>query len=135
MNKFIIFICIIATIYTVNIDVAVRYLMNHAHKKSTHYCAKYVANALAAGGFKFQRQGAAYQYRTNGILTKMGYKLINKPSSFKKGDITVTDRNKAHPYGHIAMYSGKNWISDFIQRSEFVYSSNQPKVYYYRYGK
>ena len=134
MNKFII-LCIIVTIYCGDINKAVDHLIKHAKSKSVHLCAKYVADALAAGGFKFTRQGSAYQYRTNGILTKIGYKEISKPSSFQKGDITVTDRNSAHPHGHIAMWSGSNWISDFKQRSEFVYSSSQPKVHYFRYQK
>lgn len=31
------------------------------------------------------------------------------------------------------MWSGSNWISDFVQNSEYVYASNQPPVHYYRY--
>ena len=31
------------------------------------------------------------------------------------------------------MYSGTQWISDFKQKSEFVYSRYQPPVHYYRY--
>ena len=51
----------------------------------------------------------------------MGYKEISKPSSFKKGDITVTGRNSYHAYEHIAMWSRSKWISDFFQNSEYVY--------------
>ena len=132
MNKFII-LCIIATIYCGDINKAVSHLVSHAKSKSVGLCAKYVADALQAGGFKFTRQGSAYMYRTNGVLKKIGYREISKPSSFQKGDITVTDRNSAHPHGHIAMYSGSQWISDFRQNSEFVYRSSQPKVHYFRY--
>ena len=136
MNKYIICLCLIASIYSVNIDAAVKHLESHAKKKSVHLCAGYVARALHAGGFKFTDQSAAYQYRTNGILTSIGYKEIPKPSSFQKGDITITERNSAHPYGHMAMYSGKQWISDFRQNSEFVYNKKtQPPVHYYRYSK
>ena len=61
-------------------------------------------------------------------------KIINeKPLSYQKGDITVTENNEEHKYGHIAMWSGNYWISDFVQESEFVYLSNQPKVHYYRF--
>ena len=115
-------------------DAAIKHLVSHAHSSSTGYCAAYVADALVAGGFKFKRQASAYMYRTNGILKGIGYREISKPSSFKKGDITVTDRNSAHPDGHMAMWSGSKWISDFVQNSEYVYRSNQPPVYYYRYG-
>ena len=110
------------------------HLVSHAHAKSTGYCARYVANALEAGGFQFTRQASAYLYRTNGILTKMGYREIGRQSSYAKGDITVTDRNAYHADGHIAMWSGSQWVSDFFQNSEYVYSQNQPPVYYYRYG-
>ena len=114
-------------------DAAVTHLINHAQPSTVGLCAGYVADALEAGGFKFVRQVSAYQYRTNKILTGMGYKEIQKPSSFKKGDITVTDKNSYHEHGHMAMWSGSNWISDFIQISEYVYRANQPPVYYFRY--
>lgn len=130
----ILLLCLIAIIASIDINKAVDYLISHAEPKSTGWCAKYVANALEAGGFKFTRQNSAYLYRTNGILTKMGYREIGKQNSYVKGDITVTDRNAQYQDGHIAMWSGNNWISDFVQRSEYVYSYNQPPVYYYRYG-
>ena len=132
MNKFIL-LCLIATICCGDINKAVSYLVSHANSKSVGLCAKYVADALQAGGFSFTRQASAYMYRTNGVLTKMGFKEISKGTP-KKGDITVTENNSAHPHGHIAMYSGSKWISDFVQNSEFVYASNQPKVHYYRLG-
>ena len=134
MNKLIVFFCLFAFIYSINMDAAVRTLISNAHSSSTGYCAAYVARALKAGGFSFQNQASAYMYRSNGILVSIGYREISRPGSFKKGDITVTDRNSAHPHGHIAMWSGSNWISDFVQNSEYVYRNNQPPVYYYRYG-
>ena len=134
MNKFIICLCLFAFIHSINMDAAIKHLVSHAHTSSTGYCAAYVADALVAGGFKFTRQASAYMYRTNGILKGIGYREISKPGSFKKGDITVTDRNSAHPHGHMAMWSGSKWISDFVQNSEYVYRSNQPPVYYFRYG-
>ena len=133
MNKAIIYLCLFAFIYSIDMDAAVNTLIKNAHKTSTHYCAAYVAKALKAGGFQFKAQGSAYMYRTKGVLVGMGYVEIPKPKEFKKGDITVTDRNKAHPHGHIAMWSGKKWISDFVQNSEKVYRNDQPPVYYYTY--
>lgn len=132
--KIVYLFCLLVTVQLVDINKAVNYLVSHAQAKSTGWCAKYVANALEAGGFTFTRQASAYLYRTNGILTKMGYREIGKQSSYAKGDITVTDRNSYHADGHIAMWSGSQWVSDFFQNSEYVYSKNQPPVYYYRYG-
>lgn len=132
--KKILILCLLSIIVSVDINKAVNYLVSHAQSKSTGWCAKYVANALEYGGFRFTRQGSAYLYRTNGVLVGMGYREIGKQNSYAKGDITVTDRNAYHPDGHIAMWSGSQWISDFFQTSEYVYSKNQPPVYYYRYG-
>jgi len=132
--KKIFLLCLFVFIESVDINKAVDHLVSHARSKSVGLCAKYVADALEAGGFKFTRQPSAYLYRTKGILTGMGYREIGKQSSYAKGDITVTDKNGAHEDGHIAMWSGHNWISDFVQKSEFVYSNNQPPVYYYRYS-
>jgi hypothetical protein len=42
--------------------------------------------------------------------------------------------NAKHPHGHIAMWNGSNWVSDFVQKSEYVYKKNQPPIYYYRYA-
>ena len=132
--KKLLLLCLLAIISSVNINKAVNYLLSHASAKSTGWCAKYVANALEVGGFKFTRQSAAYLYRSNGVLVKMGYREIAKPRTFIKGDITVTDRNSYYEYGHIAMWTGSQWVSDFFQKSEYVYGSHQPPVYYYRYG-
>ena len=134
MNKFI-FFCLITSICCGDINKAVAYLSIRRNTMPVLPSSKCIADALQAGGFKFTRQAAAYMYRTNGVLTKLGFKEISKPSSFKKGDITVTDRNSFHPHGHIAMFSGSKWISDFVQKSEFVFASNQPPVHYYRYQK
>ena len=91
MEKFIIFVLIFEFTFSQNIYNAAEYITKNSHKKSKQACAKYVANALIyGGGFKFERQGSAYMYHTNGIMIKMGYKEISNPSYFIKGDITVT---------------------------------------------
>ena len=118
---------------SINIENTVEYLINHANTQSTGNSAKYIADALLVGGFLFTRQKSAYMYHSNGILNTIGFYEIEKPSSYQKGDITVTENNEEHEDGHIAMWSGTNWISDYVQNSEFVYNSNQPKVHYYRF--
>ena len=117
--KSLILISLIAFSLTVDLNKAVQHLVSHAHKKSTHMCAAYVAAALKAGGFKFTNQASAYMYQRG---------------SPKKGDVYVQDRTKSHVHGHMAMYSGKQWVSDFFQNSDQVYSSDAGKRYYYRYG-
>ena len=110
---------------------AADYATNHAQAKSTGNCAKYVANALQNAGFSFNRQTSAYMYHTNGTLTGMGFSLINGGSP-KKGDVYVEDRTNTHIHGHIAIYNGSNWVSDFIQKSDHVHSKDSGTNYYYR---
>ena len=37
-----------------------------------------------------------------------------------KGDIVVFDSVTGHQYGHIAMWTGTEWISDFKQKNIIV---------------
>ena len=94
--------------------------------KSLGYCARYVANALQGAGFKFTRQNSAFQYHTNGIMTGMGFVAINS-TSYQIGDVVVWAAHGGAGgggiHGHIQIFNGKNWVSDFIQRS-FVPGKN-----------
>jgi hypothetical protein len=36
-----------------------------------------------------------------------------------KGDIMVFGNTSNHIHGHIQMYNGSNWISDFVQRTPY----------------
>jgi len=110
---------------------AAEYARAHAHASSTGWCAAYVANALENSGFSFVRQASAYMYHTNGILRGMGFKEISKQTP-QKGDVAVEENTSSHVHGHIQIHDGKNWISDFIQNSENVHSSNPGKIHYYR---
>lgn len=101
---------------------AADYATSHAHPKSTHYCARYVANSLQAAGYKFERQGMAYQYVTNGILPKMGFSQVDMAQPPRKGDISVIGPRRPGHAGHISIFNGTNWVSDFIQRRESPYA-------------
>lgn len=103
---------------------------------SSGYCAKYVANALQGAGFKFTRQNSAFQYHTNGIMKGMGFVAINANTAYQCGDVAVWPAHGGKGgggiHGHIQIYNGKNWVSDFIQRS-FVpgkyYGNSTPTLY------
>jgi len=71
-------------------------------------------------------------YHTNGVLSNLGFNQISNGSP-QKGDIYVEDRTNTHPHGHIAIYDGNNWVSDFIQKTDTVHRSDQGTNYYYRY--
>ena len=116
-----------------DVEKAADYARNHAKSKSQGQCAKYVADALInGGGFSFTRQSSAYMYHSNGILKNLGFNEISRGSP-KKGDVYVEDRTNTHVHGHIAIYDGKNWISDFIQKTDNVHSTDPGTNYYYRY--
>ena len=117
-----------------NIDSAVKHLVDNSHEKTQGLCAKYVANALNAGNLTFARQPSAYLYHTKGILKSIGFTQISKPNPPQKGDVYVQNCTDSHPDGHMAMYSGTQWISDFRQKSDQVYSSDAGEIYYYRYN-
>jgi len=62
--------------------------------------------------------------------------LPSRPISLTKGDITIHTCTNDHGYGHIQIYDGKRWYSDFVQKNNVnVYKTNPPPVYYYRIQK
>ena len=111
--------------------IAADYATSHAGSSSVGACAKYVANALQNAGFSFTRQRSAYMYHTNGTLSAMGFSQISGGSP-QKGDIYVEDRTNTHPDGHIAIYNGSNWVSDFIQKTDHVHRTDSGTNHYYR---
>ena len=95
--------------------------------KSTGKCAKYISNALDSGGIKIARKESAYQHGEP--LKDSGFKSIKNyehkdgdtyemPERYvpKKGDVSVLDKTEKHRDGHMAMYNGEQWKSDFKQK-------------------
>ncbi len=103
-----------------DVDKAVTELNANAHNKSTGYCALYVRKALEAGGMEIllsERPAAAKNYGE--LLMAKGLSVIDKKGYVpNKGDIVVLQPYKAQSSqaGHIQMYNGSQWISDFKQR-------------------
>ncbi|ENU81870.1 hypothetical protein F975_00486 [Acinetobacter sp. ANC 3789] len=101
-------------------------------RRSSEKCARNVRIALETAGANVSNHpiAAANWGRT---LEKNGYKQIkpafNKP---KKGDIYIIDATSNHTYGHIAGYTGSEWISDFRQNSYAVYREKDVEYHYYR---
>lgn len=109
-----------------NVDLAVDYLTKNAKNASTGYCARSVRLALEYGGIRMPKN-PQHAYLYNNYLGSMGFKQIlqsgytgnSLPENYtpQKGDIIVVSANKNHPSGHISMYNGEQWISDFKQRT------------------
>lgn len=114
-----------------DIDRAVSWINANSLNKSVGSCAKYVRMAIEAGGVStVGRPVAACNY--TGFLPTKGFKhiatLSNKQeqaqfssSNAQKGDIAVMSHGK---YGHICMWNGSQWISDFKQNNMWPYSGN-----------
>ena len=101
---------------------AAMYIRTHHLEKSHTCCAWYVMRAMQSGGCPIGILPAwAYKY----VLPIYGFEEVPKESYKPElGDIVVFKAVKNHQWGHIAMYDGNNWISDFKQRSMYVYSKH-----------
>lgn len=111
-----------------DIDSAVTYIVNNAEPKSLGKCAKYVRLAINAGGIT-NIFGHATEYYDTDKLVKYGFTKLGTDLDsiqLKKGDIAAFGSVKGHPYGHIAMWTGTQWVSDFKQKSFWV--ANQYSV-------
>lgn len=104
-------------------------------------CAKYVRWALEAGGMKTwgtakidQRPNSAKDYGP--FLLHKGFKEVPK-GNYQKGDISVIQNlSAAKPHGHIAMWNGENWVSDFVQNTLYpgqAYRDAEPSYKIYRW--
>lgn len=98
----------------------VAHLVSNAASNSQSACAKYVRQAIEAGGLSTTgRPNYAKNYTT--FLPSIGFSEIPITGYTPiKGDIIVLQNVKGgHVAGHIAMYSGSQWISDFKQRDQW----------------
>lgn len=99
-------------------------------------CAKYVRKALNAGDLKKQIPGSlGHAYQFNASLPKVGWTQVS--GAPQKGDIAVFDQNTygkpgsgSRRFGHVCMFTGTDWISDFNQRTVYPNSSLAGKVNY-----
>lgn len=127
-----------------NIQGAVQSLLARSFSTSRHMCAKFVRMAMESGGLSTAtRPNWAWKYIQ--WLPTQGFSLVGNVktneaqaeftrSNAKPGDIAVYQKpgaGAAQP-GHICMYTGSQWISDFRQNRMSVYSS-PVNAYVFRY--
>ena len=124
-----------------NIKDSLRWLVRNSYAASQHICAKHVRMAIEAGGISTAgRPGWAIQYTK--YLPTIGFEYIamikgdaaytNYMNKVAPGDIAVMANPKGGP-GHICMYSGSQWISDFRQRRAWVYGGSSGLLYIFRF--
>ncbi len=106
------------------LEIMATYAMRNGLDKSTSRCALYVRRALQAAGYKVTPQPSAYMYN-NGEMAKLGFKKIPTTNYRPQvGDVVVFNKTPKNPHGHIAIYSGSQWVSDFKQPSMMIYGEN-----------
>lgn len=82
-------------------------------------CARYIRAALEAGGINTQSHpGEAYEYAK--WLPNQGFREVDNNSKLLPGDISVEGKTDLSPHGHIAMWTGTQWVSDKFQNSRVV---------------
>jgi hypothetical protein len=125
-----------------SVDAACQFLTAHAGVKQSA-CAKFVGNAINAGGIKNCVPGVrpkpAWKYID--FLPKQGFehvaslKKVMNVDNPQKGDIAVYKKyGRTDVAGHICMYDGEHWVSDFVQKNMVVYAKPQD-VDIFRYRK
>lgn len=97
---------------------AIEYVTENKANQSRSMCAWYVMKAIRYGGCYNCYIYPAYAY--NKILPQLGFEEVPVLNYIpQKGDISVLPQNSASDFGHIAIFNGKKWISDFEQADIF----------------
>lgn len=120
--------------YTLNMQKCIQHLRSHAYAKSHHQCAAFVKSAMSAGGLPYFPANGGDNWR---VCQKLGYTRYN-PVGVNTNQPTPTYTNRSPrnavvgdiccvyssgTVGHMCMYDGFQWISDFKQNSCIPYST------------
>ena len=109
------------------------WLNDNAYSSSRGQCAKYVRLGLEAAGANTSGHPVAAADYAN-TVQRNGYVPITAGSYVpREGDITVISRTDQHAYGHIVVYDGRQWISDFKQKNQSPYADKTIPMQVYRH--
>lgn len=140
-----------------NKDSSVSHLNSHSQGHSTGNCAAFVRQAIEAGGITITRPAprpglpypAAADYGPHiqaksfvPVFTYAGnggaLASVTAIPGQQAGDVVVIQPIPGHPYGHMAMFNGTQWVSDYKQADSFyparAYQARKPAFVMYRYG-
>lgn len=117
-------LCVWNNFYKLDKAEAAEYATENALSKSHCCCAWFVMRALQQGGCPIGIYPAwAYKY----VLPLHRFDNIDKSNYVpQKGDVVVIENSKEHFWGHIAIYNGRQWVSDFKQKSINPYRKSYP---------
>lgn len=112
-------------------------------------CARYVKKALIAGGASVKNSGIESAKDYGPWLLENGFKVVDNATTVRSGgvftisgqqvgDVVVIQAAPHHVHGHMAMFNGTHWVSDFIQEKGFypaqIYRDQNIPYALYRYG-
>lgn len=114
---------------------AVKYLDAHASPISLGRCAEYTRLAIGAGGLALIHRVSAKDYGSS--LLAAGFASYGQMTEgYLAGDVVVIQPIPGHPHGHMAMFDGTSWVSDFVQLHGLypgpAYRSARPPFTIYR---
>lgn len=120
--------------YTYDINKACKTITNNALDSSKCCCALFVMIAMNSGGCPIGLFPAWYY---SNVLPHFNFKEVSINNYIPvKGDIIVVENSKEHFWGHIAMYNGNQWISDFKQKNMNPYKKEYKyKIFRYKCGQ
>ena len=107
------------SITCLNVDPACDYITSHALEESHGRAAWHVLGALNAGG-KDMILVPAWAYKYYLYISDFDYVEDYMNYVPEKGDIVVFPMTWKHPLGHIAFWNGKQWVSDYKQKSIYI---------------
>jgi len=114
---------------------ALKRLRSRALPGSNCRCAQYTQEAIEAGGIILQRSPlGAKDYGAS--LVKAGFRTVLASEKLQAGDVVIIEAVADAQYGHMAMFDGTQWISDFKQWEFWpgpAYRSGTAKFVIYRY--
>lgn len=105
-----------------------------------HYCGRAIRMAMEAGGLSTKGR-PQYGGDYGDYLLKHGWERISSSQTqFQPGDICVSHgigrmNKNGHHMGHISMYDGSRWVSDYVQSGwkQFKNAKEGTNTFFYRY--
>ncbi len=117
-----------------NKHAAISHIRLHARSGSISQCAQYTREAIAAGGVRIDNTPMAKDY--GGPLERAGFREVPPGSTLLAGDVVVIQPYPGgRQYGHMAMFDGSTWYSDFRQNTMYPgpgYRASHPAYKIYR---
>ncbi|GJD49976.1 hypothetical protein OPKNFCMD_2712 [Methylobacterium crusticola] len=127
------------TVSTSKLDIekAVEHLVSsNTGSASRHHCLRAVRQAIEAGGVSLKTR-VANAKDAGPSLVEVGFSVVSSAGyTPRKGDVAVIQNYQGGSVaGHICMYSGEAWISDFVQTDMWSgpgYRTSRPPFKIYR---